>query len=825
MDINTIYEERKTEFFFQFIQDLLTYLKMRLLPSLCAVLYLWAGENEVAATSGDSFASSTPQNWTNAQELARNFVKQLNITEKSNIVTGTYSANTLDGELMNCIGDIGPIARLNFTGICLNDGPAAVARQDLISVFPSGVTLAATWDRELVYQSYKALGEEFKGKGTHVALGPVAGPLGRHPLGGRDWEGFSPDPYLTGHLMTASIIGMQSVSVQTASKHFIGNEQETQRTNSQLPDGTNIEGVSSNIDDRTLHELYLWPFADAVRAGTTSVLCGYNRVNGTYACENQRLLNDILKGELGFQGYVVSDWFATHSGYTAANAGLDMDMPGYVSESAITTGETYFGSHLISAIQAGNMTEERLDDMATRIMTPYFLLNQYSDYPTPDPSQTYVEANMYGYDYGAQVPARDVRANHSSLIRQIGSAATVLLKNTNNILPLSKPLNIGVFSNSAPDPTDGLTWPKSDSPAGFDIGTLDIGGGSGSARHTTLVSPLTAIRNRAATYGARVQYLTNNALLSTSSFASIYPTPEICLVFLKSYSSEGVDRTSYTLDWNSTLVVNNVASFCHGNTIVVTNSAGVNTLPFAQNPNVSAILLAHYPGEEFGNSIADILFGDVNPSGKLAYTIPINETDMYIPIVNLSSSEVEAKGANAWQSNFTEGLAIDYRGFEMKNVTPLYEFGYGLSYTTFNLTSPTLSIQNLTTQNQSTTARPDPLAATLPGGNADLYTPLFSITTRVKNTGTRAGATVLQLYISLPEQNTPEGTPKKVLRGFEKVEMEGGEEKEVVFVVQRRDVSFWDTVLGDWVVPEGEIGVAVGFSVQDLRAGVGVVVR
>ncbi|KAF5873165.1 putative beta-glucosidase 2 protein [Botrytis fragariae] len=822
MNINTIYEERKTEFFIHLMWDFLTYIKMRLLPSLCAVLYFWGGKNEVAATLSSSFASPPSQNWTHAHELARNFVNQLNITEKSNIVTGTYHATTLDGELMNCIGNISPIPRLNFTGICLNDGPAAVARQDLISVFPSGVTLAATWDRDLVYQSYKALGEEFRGKGTHVALGPVAGPLGRHPLGGRNWEGFSPDPYLTGHLMTASIAGMQSVGVQTSSKHFIGNEQETQRTNSQLPDGTNIDAISSNIDDRTLHELYLWPFADAVRAGTTSIMCSYNRINGTYACENPHLLNDILKGELGFQGYVVSDFFATHSGYPAANAGLDMDMPGYVSQAAITTGETYFGPHIISAIQAGNMTEDRLDDMATRIMTSYFLLNQYSDYPTPDPSQTYVEANMFGYDFGAQIPARDVRANHSSLIRQIGSAATVLLKNTNNILPLSKPLNIGVFGNSAPDPTDGLTWPKSDPNTGFDIGTLDIGGGSGSARHTTLTSPLTALRNRVATYGARVQYLTNNAVISTSSFASIYPTPEICLVFLKTFSSEGVDRESYPLDWNSILVVNNVASFCNGNTIVVTHSSGKNTLPFAQNPNVSAILLAHYPGEESGNSITDILFGDVNPSGKLAYTIPLHETDMHIPIVNLSNSEVQAQGANAWQSNFTEGLAIDYRGFERNNVTPLYEFGYGLSYTTFNLTSSP-SIQNLT--NQSVTARPDPLAPILPGGNADQYTPLFTLTTSVKNTGTRTGATVLQLYISLPEKNTPEGTPKKVLRGFEKVEMEGGEEKEVVFVVQRRDVSFWDTELGDWVVPEGEIGVAVGFSVQDLRARVGVVVR
>ncbi|KAG4026756.1 hypothetical protein MFRU_037g00670 [Monilinia fructicola] len=855
MDINAIYKEPKSEFFSPLAWNVVEYFKLRFLPSLCAFLCLCGGQNELAKVDlGDPFTSSPNLNWTHAKTLAQAFISQLNLTEKSNLLTGTRYTFAVDGTPINCVGNIGSIPRLNFSGICLNDGPAAVAKQDLISVFPSGITLAATWDRELVWKGSRALGEEFRAKGAHVALGPVAGPLGRHPLGGRNWEGFSPDPYLTGKLMSSYISAVQSVGVQTSSKHFIGNEQETQRTNTRLPNGTNIEAISSNIDDRTLHELYLWPFADAVRAGTTSIMCSYNRVNGTYACENPHLLNDILKGELGFQGYVVSDWFATHSGHKAANAGLDMDMPGYVNQSSISTGETYFGPHLIEAIKDGNLTEARLDDMVRRVITPYFLLNQHHhDYPSPDPSQTYVMANMYNSDLGPQIPARDVRANHSSLIRRIGTAGTVLLKNTNNILPLSNPLNIGVFGNSAPDPTDGLSWPRPNifepPPFGFDIGTLDIGGGSGSARHTNLVSPLSAIRARAATYGARVQYLTNNDILSSNNFGSIYPTPNICLVFLKTFATEALDRTSFTNDWNSTAVVTNVARFCRGNTIVITHSSGINTLPFASNPNVSAILAAHYPGEESGNAIVDVLFGDVNPSGKLPYTIPVSESDYHVPIVNLTARDVEEQGPDAWQADFEEGLEIDYRSFDRRNVEPLYEFGFGLSYTTFDI-GDRVSVAKLY-GDEGVSARPDADGRIVPGGNEDLYTPLLLVRTSVRNTGDRKGATVLQIYVELPEEGTPRGTPKKVLRGFEKVEVgvaeekgmegggeekelrvrrgeeesAGGGEKEVEFVLQRRDISYWDTELGDWVIPRGEIKVLVGFSSRDVRGEVRVEVR
>ncbi|KFZ08204.1 hypothetical protein V502_09489 [Pseudogymnoascus sp. VKM F-4520 (FW-2644)] len=722
-----------------------------------------------------------------------------------------------------CIGNIVPIERLGFSGICMADGPTAYNRADLVSVFPAGLTAAASWDKDLIYQRALALGSEFRDKGSHVGLAPVGGPLGRHPLGGRNWEGFSTDPYLTGVAMASSVRGLQDAGVQSCSKHFIGNEQETQRSNSVSVNGTNIDAVSSKIDDRTLHELYLWPFADAVKAGTTSIMCSYNRVNQTYACENSELLNGILKKELGFQGYVVSDWSATHSGVKSINAGLDMTMPGSLGLSSLGTGDSYFGGNLTAAVNNGSVPMARVDDMIRRIMMPYYFLGQDKNFPTPDPSAMSVLAAQYGVSLGPEIPARDVRRDHAKLIRKLGAAGTVLLKNVNSALPLKSPKNIGVFGNDAPDPTDGLTiftdgafntktysydTGSFDSENyGPDIGTLDVGGGSGSGRHSYLISPLEAIKAKAQKTGARVQYLTSNTRLAANDFRSIFPTPEVCIVFLKTFASESRDRLSFENDWNSTLVVNNVAKKCP-NTIVVTHSGGVNTMPWANNPNVTAILAAHYPGQETGNSIVDLLWGDVNPSGKLPYTIPEKESDYDIPVTNLSS----VTSADEWQSDFTEGLMIDYRHFDAKNITPLYEFGHGLSYTIFDISL--FSISKLVKKPTATPATPK---AIVPGGNPDIYMPLLTASTKVSNTGPVDGSTVVQLYVSLPQDSVPAGTPVRVLRGFEKVSLKQRQTTDVRFTLTRRDVSYWDVVDQTWRIPKGDIKLTVGFSSRDFK--------
>lgn len=624
------------------------------------------------------------------------------------------------------------------------------------------------------------------------------------------------DPYLTGVATSQTIIGVQENQVQACVKHFVGNEQEVQRTDSTI-DGMHVEAISSNIDDRTLHEAYMWPFADAIHAGVASVMCSYNRVNQTYACENEHLINGLLKTELGFRGYVVSDWSATHSGVLSANAGLDMDMPGSIVQDDPTT--SYFGTNLTYAVRNGSITESRLDDMVRRVVTPYYYLKQdEATYPTPDPSNLYVLGNSYGVDMGlSELPAgRDVRGNHSQLIRNIGSAGTVLLRNENNTLPLEKPKVIGVFGNDAADISVGLDFTAEHGTStipdnGFNIGTLMVGGGSGGGRASYVVSPLEAIKAQAKTLGSRVVYLMDNDRISQGSFESTYPSPDICLVFLKTYSREAVDRGSYDADWNSKTVVEKVSSKCPGKTVVITHSAGPNTMPWATNPNVTAIIAAHLPGQETGNSIVDVLWGHVNPSGKLPYTIAREEKDYNAPIVNITGSE--ATNSMAWQSNFEEGLMIDYRHFDSMDITPLYPFGYGLSYTTFNL----LGNMSVSKIHNITQERPALLRGLAPsGGHPDLWKALLTVSTTVRNSGSKSGATVLQLYISFPSESVPPGTPIRVLRGFKKRFLQPLDQSKASFDLTRRDLSYWDVATQDWKIPSGEFNVAIGFSSRDL---------
>lgn len=238
--------------------------------------------------------------WADAYASARAFVSQLTLTEKVNLTTGVG----WEGE--KCVGNTGGIPRLGFKALCMQDSPLGVRFADFASAFPAGLSIAATWDRELMRRRGYDMGTEHKLKGVDVQLGPVVGPIGRSPEGGRNWEGFSPDPVLSGIAVAETIKGIQSAGVMACTKHFIGNEQEHFRQGA--PPAYLKAAISSNIDDTTMHELYLWPFADAVRAGTASIMCSYNQVNNSYACQNSWMQNELLKNELGFQGFIMSDW-------------------------------------------------------------------------------------------------------------------------------------------------------------------------------------------------------------------------------------------------------------------------------------------------------------------------------------------------------------------------------------------------------------------------------------------------------------------------------------------------------------------------------------
>ncbi|EXJ65900.1 beta-glucosidase [Cladophialophora psammophila CBS 110553] len=744
---------------------------------------------------------STGIGWEVAFTQAQAFVSNLTLEEKAQLVTGTEGP---------CVGNIGGIPRVGFDGLCLQDGPLAIRQATYASVFPAGLTAAASWDRGLIYLRGLFLGAEFKGKGSHVALGPVVGPLGRSAYGGRGWESFSPDPYLTGVAAENTIWGMQRSGVQACLKHYIGNEQETHRNPALSPNGTTIEAVSSNIDDRTMHELYLWPFAHGVRAGTASIMCSYNRLNGSYGCQNSKTLNGLLKTELGFQGYVMSDWQATHAGVHAIKAGLDMDMPGSIGGLQNTS---FFGGNVTRAIKNGTLDQDRLDDMARRIMTPYFYLNQ-NEYPPVDKTEPTLNSNYPPYDHPFTFGASnvDVRNGHGQLIRDIAAAGTVLLKNTNDALPLKAPKTLGVFGNDAGDLVNGQYFLTSafQNPFGYEYGTLPIAGGSGTGRLSYLVSPLEALKARAALDGTLVQYILNNNLLTQpSGLGAIVPVPEVCLVFLKSWASEGSDRASLEADWDSSAVVSSVAAYCN-NTVVITHSAGLNVMPWANNPNVTAILAAHLPGQESGNAIVDILYGTVNPSGKLPYTIALSESDYRFSDITNSTKLLETEDPNAWQSNFTEGLLIDYRHFDYYNKSVLYEFGFGLSYTTFDMF-------DLSTDMPNTTINPLPDSLPIaPGGNPSLWQIACTVNVTVMNTGDVAGAAVPQLYLSFPPIPSPMPTPLNVLRGFDKIWLEPSESQTASFLLTRRDLSYWNVETQEWVIPIGAFEVTVGFSSRDL---------
>ncbi|KAI9640088.1 hypothetical protein NHQ30_011490 [Ciborinia camelliae] len=762
--------------------------------------------------------------WEAALVKANAFINNLTLEEKVVLLTGANGP---------CIGNIAPIPRVGFKGLCLQDGPLSLRQADYVTVFPAGLTTAASWDRSLMNTRGEYLGAEFRDKGAHVFLGPVAGPLGRSAMAGRNWEGFSPDPYLTGVAMEETIIGVQSQGVQASAKHFLAYEQETQRNTAGIfdpkwfPNDTQQLSVSSNVDDRTLHELYLWPFYNAVRSGVANVMCSYNRVNSSYACQNSKLLNGLLKTELGFQGFVVSDWMGTHAGVASVNAGLDMTMPGAEWWDPMGPGvPSYFGANLTAAVNNGSVSLDRVNDMALRVMTPYFFLGQDQDFPLIDsssgayPQMNYFNApSVYASNWTTSMGTADVdvRGNHSWLVRELGAAGMVLLKNTNNALPLNAPKRIGIFGNAAGDLTNGPYSGPSDK--NYEYGCLPMGGGSGTGRLSQLVSPLEAIKTHAAKDGSMVQYILNNTQLVTSGGLKnvIYPIPDVCLVFIKTYASEGIDRTSLSFDWDGDSVVEQVAANC-SNTIVISQSTGVNLMPWADHPNVTAILATHLSGDQIGNSLVDVLYGAYNPSGHLPYTIAHNASDYAFASITTSVNSTEP---GAWQSDFTERLLIDYRYFDYHNISVLYEFGFGLSYTTFNLTSLTIT----PTSNTSISATPLPTATpgnsssiiSTPGGNPDLWTPIYTITTQVSNTGHRSGAAVPQLYITIPDADADGATPVIQLRGFEKVRLEAGESKKVTFDVMRRDVSIWDVELQEWRIPAGEFGVKIGFSSRDWR--------
>ncbi|KAL4243219.1 glycosyl hydrolase 3 family protein [Abortiporus biennis] len=723
-----------------------------------------------APPSQSTILNISPE-WAAAYDKATAVMAKLSLNDKVNLGTGVQ---WMKGA---CVGNTPAVSSISgFNGLCLEDSPVGVRDADGVSAFPAEINVAATFNRTLMRQRGAAMGAEFKGKGVHVALGPMMN-LMRAPASGRNWEGGGGDPFLSGEVAYETIMGIQSQGVQACAKHYINNEQEHFRDSS-----------SSNVDDRTEHELYAHPFLRSVQANVASVMCSYNQVNGTFSCENSQTLNGLLKGQLGFQGYVMSDWWATHSTSPAVNAGLDMTMPGDIS---LGSGTTYFGQTLVNAVQSGQVPQSRIDDMATRILAAWYLLGQDSGFPS---------TNFNAWNGGGTHV--NVQADHKSLIRTIGDASTVLLKNQNGALPLNVAKSIAVIGNGATNSSKG---PNGYTDRGGNDGVLAMGWGSGTDDFPYLIAPVDAISARAKADNTAVSISLSDTDLNGAANAAA--GKDAALVFLTADGGEGYitvegaagDRNDLNAWHNGDALVQKVASV-NKNTIVVVNSVGPITVEaWIDHPNVTGLVWSGLPGQEAGNAVTDILYGVYNPSGKLPYTIGKS--------INDYSAQVIYNGNGIVPIPYNEGLLIDYRHFDSANIAPRFEFGFGLSYTTFNYSD--LSVNGSTTGG---IRQPTNQA----GASLDpwLHDKVVSVSFTLTNTGKVAGAEAPQLYLSPPASAK---TAPNNLKGFDSVFLSPGQSTTVTFELSRYDFSVWDVVSQSWKIPSGVTGISVGASSRDLR--------
>lgn len=627
-----------------------------------------------------------------------------------------------------------------------------------------------------------------------------------------------------------------------------------------------------------MHELYLWPFADAVRAGVGSVMCSYQQINNSYGCQNSKALNNLLKDELGFQGFVMSDWQAQHTGVASALAGLDMTMPG---DTEFNTGVSYWGANLTLAVINGTMPEWRVDDMAMRIMAAFFKAGRKLDNDPINFSSWTLDTigplHAYSKEREQQVNWHvDVRGDHHKLIREIGAKGTVLLKNT-GVLPLNKPKFVAVVGEDAFQNPAG---PNGCPDHGCDDGTLAMGWGSGTAAYPYLITPDSAIQAQVVQDGGIYQSISDN--YKTKQIKDLVTQADVtAIVFVNADAGEGYitvdknegDRQNLTLWKGGDELIKNVSSWCN-NTIVVMHTVGATIVTeWYNNPNITAILWAGLPGQESGNSIVDILYGKTNPSGRTPFTWGASRESYGTDVMYKPNGPVP-------QQDFTEGVFIDYKHFDRTNQTPIYEFGYGLSYTTFSYSDITVEKSNAGEYKPTTgqtIAAPvfgnastdindyqfpanfdavrayiypfingtDAKAASKDrnyGKKAEEFLPpkatdrsaqpllpssgrsspggnrqLYDTMYTVKATITNTGSIVGN---EVPQLYVSLGGPEDPvvqLRDFDRIRIEPGQSATFTGKLTRRDISNWDVVSQNWVISEYPKKVFVGSSSRKLH--------
>ncbi|GAA5980421.1 hypothetical protein JCM10908_001649 [Rhodotorula pacifica] len=743
------------------------------------------------AISSDGYTS---QKWIDALEKARATVASLTFEQKINFT------DLRTGSTNGCSGLTFPLPQAGIkNGLCEADGPTGINSR-YSTQFPAEVSVAATWDRDIFYARASAESAEYARLGAQVPLSIVVGPMGRSVYGGRNWEGFSPDPFLSGEAVRYTVQAFQENKVTALVKHFVGNEQERFRYGSEFGlagvyyDLAN-QTVDSLIDAATLRETYTYAFAEAIRAGASSMMCAYQLYNGEFSCQSEELLLDHLKTELNFHGWVITDWDAGHNTTSLALNGTD----------AIGGLPNLFGNALAEVIRNNTVPEAMLDDKLIRILTPWYALDQV-ELPDVDFER-----------YVANQTSKDVT-------RKTLESAITLLKNSNATdkgLPINKPHDIALIGSPAAPSRFGIL---NNLPFTFNVpwtpyqGVISDGFGSGSSPAAYVVDPLTGFIVRGLQEERPINidgYYSDDPwegtfhaeMANVSAIDTKLMYASKAFVFVAAAASESWDRKNLELLNNGGDLIKYVADH-HNDTIVYVEAPGpVDMQPWASHPNVTAIMYGYFGGQEMGHAIANVAFGDVNPSGKLPFTIAKQVSDYPLNLYNGSAAIHPV-------ANFSEGNFIDYKYFDAKGIQPLYEFGYGLSYSTFAVsdvsawpkTGPCPAFVRETNEKLFIDGQLSEMG---------LYDYAATVQVTVTNTGKVDGAEVAQLYLTYPD-GIPRKMADKSLRGFIKPYLKAGESQTVQFELRNKDLAYWCAEYHGWVVPRGDFTFHVGTSSRNL---------
>lgn len=635
------------------------------------------------------------------------------------------SEMTLEDKIALCEGanfwETKAFEKYDIPSMFVCDGPNGLRRQDLsggtdmlgvnasrpATCFPAGVTMADSWDVELMQKIGNAIGEEACAQGVGVVLGPSAN-LKRNPLCGRNFEYLSEDPYLTGKMAAAYIRGIENQSVGTSLKHFAANSQEANRFTS-----------DSIMDERTLRELYLSGFEIAVQEGKpATVMCAYPKLNGIHCSDHKELLTDVLRGEWGFDGMVVTDWGAMNDRIEGFRAGCDLNMPG---------GSDYMAKDCALAVRNGMLDEADIDNSVRRILKLVFRVVETMKTPCE-------------YDYTA----------HHSIAREAAEQGAVLLKNEDEVLPLKEDAKIAVIGAMAKN-------------------MRYQGAGSSHVNPIKLDQPLDFLPGVVYVSGCDDRGSTTDKLLA--EVVNTAKAAEVAVVFAglpDRYESEGFDRDDMRMPDGHVRMIEAVTE-ANPNTVVVLMCGCAVECPWTDR--VKGILYMGLCGEAGGAAIANLLYGRVNPSGRLAESWPYAYADV-------PSSEIYSRTKNAL---YIEGVYVGYRCYEKADMAVRWPFGYGLSYTSYVYSGLKLDGKNV------------------------------SIT--VTNSGKLPGADVVQLYVAAPQDGIHR--PLRELKGFRKVFLLPGESKDVSFELNDRSFALWQD---GWKVPEGKYTVQIA----DLSAEIAV---